>query len=103
MNRIDRAAELRQHAVAGCVGDPAAVRRDQFVHDPPAFGQIAERPDLVGAHQAAEPFHVGCENGHQSPLGVIRCGQSELPVTSEQFAMAAPRPSSREGFCVNAD
>ena len=38
LDGIDGAAKLRQHAVPGCIGDPAAVGSDQTVKDTAPMG-----------------------------------------------------------------
>ena len=70
LNRIDRAAELCQHAVAGCIGNPAAMGHNQGVKDGAPLRQIPQRSDLVGAHHAAVAFHVGCKNRGQPALSI---------------------------------
>ena len=74
---IDHAGEFEQHAVAGGLDDAAVMlgyrRIDQF---PAMRLERGERPDLVDAHQAAVPDHIGGQN----------CGEPALharpPITS---------------------
>jgi len=47
---IDRAGEVGDDAVSGCIEDAAAMRRDQLVDNGTACFQPAERADLVARH-----------------------------------------------------
>ena len=68
LNRIHGARELREHAIASRVGDPAAMLGDEPVHDLAGGSQGAQRPGLVLAHQARVSGHVGSENRRQTPF-----------------------------------
>jgi hypothetical protein len=59
---IDDTPELRQYAVPGGIGDPATMRGNQGVHHQPTLGQIPERSDFVGPHQAAVTLDICREN-----------------------------------------
>ena len=74
LDRINGAAEFRQHTVASRICDPAAMRRDQAVQNMTPFGQIPKRSDLIPVHQAAIAFDVGRENRYKPALDISHLG-----------------------------
>ena len=68
LNRIDRARELCEHAIASGVGNPSPVVLNQSIHDLAGRRQGAQRRRLVLAYQARVPGYVGCKNCGQPPL-----------------------------------
>ena len=66
LHGVDRARKLGEHAVAGRVGDTAAMPRDGGVQDGPLGRQHAHGADLVGVGQAAESGHIGGKNRGKS-------------------------------------
>jgi hypothetical protein len=69
---IDGAGELNQHAIAGCLNDPAIVSGDCRINNiAPAGLQGRKRADLVSPHQSAIPGNIRCENSSQSPLDPV--------------------------------
>jgi hypothetical protein len=73
-NRIHRARKLGQHAVAGSVGDAAAVAGDGSVQDRPLRRQHAHGADLVLLRQPAESGDVRGQHGGKSAFdpGTLR-------------------------------
>ena len=110
LNGIHGARELREHAVARGVGDPAAVLRDEAVQDLPARREQAKCPDLVRAHQARIAGHVRREDRGELALhSLVWCGRHR------QCLSTSPRPwwsarlhsvaglGSRKGTSARAD
>src|SRR5271170_6969098 len=65
-DRVDDATEFRNDAVAGGVGDTAAMRFHRRIPEAaPMILQLGERAFLVGAHQAAVSSHVRGKNGRK--------------------------------------
>jgi hypothetical protein len=77
LNRIDGTAEFRQHAIPGCVGDPAAMGGNKAVHGRSPLGQLPEGPDLIGAHESAIPGDV-CRKDSRKPPFYPLAGQEAL-------------------------
>jgi hypothetical protein len=72
---INRAAKLRQHAVARCVGDTAPMRRNQPVQDFPARGEGVKGSDFIGTHEAAIALNVSRKDSRQPAFHFNRIGQ----------------------------
>ena len=68
LERIDRARELGEDAVAGGVGDAAAMLRDEAIRDIAMGAEQAQRAGLIDVHQAGVAGHVGAEYGGETPL-----------------------------------
>ena len=63
---VHDATEFRNDAVAGGVGDTAAMRFDRGIPEVAAMIlQLGERAFLVGAHQAAVSSHIRGKNGRE--------------------------------------
>ena len=68
-DRVHRAAELDQDAVAHELDDAAAMVADDGLEDlPAALLQGRERAGLVRLHQAAVADHVGHQHGGQAAV-----------------------------------
>jgi hypothetical protein len=70
LDGVNGAAEFRQHAVAGRIGNAASVVSDRLVEDCAALGQPLECSDLIGTHEARIALHVSREDGRQPPLDI---------------------------------
>jgi hypothetical protein len=62
LHGINGAPELRKDTIARRVRYAAPVFPNDPVEDRAPLGQPLERADLVGAHEAAVAFHIGCED-----------------------------------------
>ena len=65
---INNAPEFGEYAVAGGVGDPTSMTRDELVDNGAAGGQRGHCRFFVAVHQAAVALDIRCEDGHQSSL-----------------------------------
>jgi hypothetical protein len=65
---VDRAAKLRQYAVARCIGDTPPMRRNEAVQDFPALRKSVESGDLINTHEAAVALNVRREDSGQPTL-----------------------------------
>ena len=72
-HRLDRARELRQHAVAAGGDDAPALLRDAAVDRLAAGAQRVKGAFLVVAHQLAVSHHVGGKNGGQTAFDDVSC------------------------------
>jgi hypothetical protein len=59
LERIDRAGEVRHHAVAGGIEDSTMMDGDQSVEDRPVRLKCAQCADFVQPHQAAVLGNIG--------------------------------------------
>ena len=71
-DRVQHAGELRQHAVAGSIGDPAAMLADQIVDHHAPRRQGRHRGFLVGVHEPAVALDIGSQDRRESPFQ-LRC------------------------------
>jgi hypothetical protein len=79
LNGVDRALELDQHAVAGRLDEPPAVRGDGGIdHFEAMRFQARKRARLVGFHEPAVAGHVGREDGCQTSLAALRIHRTIL-------------------------
>ena len=68
VERVDGARELGQDAVAGGVGDAAAMLRDEAIRDIAMGVEQAQRAGLIDVHQAGVAGHIGAEDSSETAL-----------------------------------
>jgi hypothetical protein len=68
MNRVEHAREFGEHAVAGCVRDPASMPRDEVVDKAATGGQRCHRRFFAAVHQAAIALDIRGKDGRQTSL-----------------------------------
>ena len=68
MNRVEHAREFGEHAVAGCVRDPASMPRDEVVDKAATGGQRCHRRFFVAVHQAAIALDIRGKDCRQTSL-----------------------------------
>ena len=68
LQRIDGARELGQDAVAGGVGDAAAMLRDEAIRHLAMGAEQAKGAGLIAVHQAGVAGHVGADDGRETAL-----------------------------------
>ena len=68
LDRIDRAQELGQDAIASGIGNSASVIANQPIHDLASGSEGTQRPGLVLAHQARIAGNVRNEDRCQTPF-----------------------------------
>jgi hypothetical protein len=69
LQRVHGARELGQNAVAGRVGDPAAVPGDEPVRDVAMGGEEPQGADLVRLHEPRVARDIGAEHRGKAPGG----------------------------------
>ena len=78
--RVDDAGELGQHAVAGGVGDPAAVPARSARRWSRGARERRQRRLLVDVHQPAIAFDIGGEDGDELALERRRFHHGDFPI-----------------------
>jgi hypothetical protein len=68
LHGIDSTRELSEDTVTGGVGDPAAMLRNETVHNLTMSRKISQGADLILAHQTRVAGHVSSQDRGQTPL-----------------------------------